>query len=55
MSKKIKQLSNPYSTGGGGGHFEAQVQASFVALMLTRGSAPGLDAGPIVKIKLQGR
>ncbi|MDR3599269.1 MAG: DUF3375 family protein [Desulfosporosinus sp.] len=30
MNKTFKQLSNPFSTGGGGGHFEAHVQASFV-------------------------
>lgn len=37
MNKTFKQLSNPFSTGGGGGHFEAHVQASFVLLMLTGG------------------
>jgi len=35
MSMNEKKLSNPFSTGNGGGHFEAHVQASFVALMLT--------------------
>ncbi len=55
MSSKEKQLSNPFSTGGGGGHFEAHVQASFVALMLTGGYAPCLPCRPISKIKLQGR
>jgi hypothetical protein len=30
MSKNNKQLSNPFSTGGGGGHFETHVQAMFV-------------------------
>ena len=53
--KKSKKLSNPFSTGGGGGHFEAQVQASFVALMLTAGSAPCIPNLPISKIKLQGK
>lgn len=52
MSKK---LSNPFSTGGGGHHFEAHVQASFVALMLTGGYAPAMPCWPIVKIKLQGK
>ncbi len=55
MSSEEKQLSNPYSTGGGGGHFEAQVQASFVALMLTGAYAPCLPCRPISKIKLQGK
>lgn len=55
MSKKSKQLSNPFSTGGGGGHFEAHVQASFVVLMLTGGYAPCLPWWPIVEINLQGK
>lgn len=49
------QLSNPFSTGGGGSHFEAHVQASFVALMLTGGHAPCLPCWPIVEIKLQAK
>jgi hypothetical protein len=49
------QLSNPYSTGGGGPHFEAHVQASFVSLMLAGGFAPCLSPLPIVKVKLQGK
>lgn len=52
---KTKNLSNPFSTGGGGPHFEAHVQASFVALMLTRGYAPCLPCWPIVEVKLQGK
>jgi len=55
MSKKNKQLSNAFSTGGGGEHFEAHVQASFVALMLTGGFAPCMPNLPISKIKLQGK
>jgi hypothetical protein len=54
MAKK-KKLSNPFSTGGGGVHFEAHVQASFVALMLTGGHAPSLPCWPIKEIKLQGK
>lgn len=50
-----KHLSNPFSAGGGGVHFEAHVQASFVALMLTGGFAPCLPCWPIKKIKLQGK
>ncbi len=55
MTKKRKTLSNPFSTGGGGYHFEAHVQASFVTLMLTGGYAPCLPRWPIAEIKLQGR
>ncbi|MCL5996791.1 MAG: hypothetical protein M1546_12155, partial [Chloroflexi bacterium] len=55
MSKDDKQLSNPFSTGGGGGQFEAHVQASFVVLMLTGGFAPCMPYWPISKIKLQGK
>ena len=50
-----KKLSNPFSTGGGGGHFEASVQACFVTLMLTGGYAPALPRWPIVEVKLQGK
>jgi len=50
-----KNLSNSFSTGGGGGHFEAHVQASFVLLMLAGGYAPCLPNWPIKKIKLQGK
>lgn len=55
MADEAKQISNPFSTGGGGPNFEIQVQASFVALMLTGGFAPCLPCQPIQKVKLQGR
>lgn len=55
MNNPAKQLSNPFSTGGGGINFEIQVQALFVSLMLTGGFAPCLPCRPIHKIKLQGR
>jgi hypothetical protein len=56
MSQRAKQISNPFSTGGGGGNFETRVQAAFVALMLTGGFAPCLlPLWPIKKIKLQGK
>ena len=55
MTNNSKQLSNPFSTGGGGGQFEAHVQASFVVLMLTGGFAPCMPCWPISKIKLQGK
>lgn len=54
MTRQAK-LSSPFSSGGGGFHFEAHVQASFVALMLTNGYAPCLPCWPIAEIKLQGR
>lgn len=50
-----KELSNPFSTGGGGPHFEAHVQASFVVLMLADGFVPCLPTLPIKKIKFQGK
>jgi hypothetical protein len=49
-----KQLSNSFSTGGGGTRFEANIQAAFVTLMLSGGYAPCLPTWPIVKLKLQG-
>ena len=48
----IKNLSNPYSTGGGGFNFEAHVQASFVVLMLTDGISPCLPNYSIQKIDI---
>ena len=50
-----KELSNPYSTGQGGAHFETRVQSAFTLLMLTGGISPCLPPWPIVKIKLQGK
>ncbi len=55
MSNASKQLSNPFSTGGGGINFETRVQASFVVLMLAGGFVPCLPDCVIRKIKLQGR
>lgn len=51
---KSKELSNPFSTGSGGQRFEANIQATFVTLMLSGGYAPCLPSWPIVEIKLQG-
>ncbi len=50
-----KELSSPFSTGGGGVHFESRVQTAFVVLMLAGGFAPCLPSWPISKIKLQGK
>jgi len=55
MSEDVTQLSNPFSTGGGGTNFENQVQSAFVLLMLTGGVVPCLRPWPIKKIKLQGK
>lgn len=55
MATDGKQLSNPFSTGSGGARFEANIQATFVTLMLSGGYAPCLPAWPIVEIKLQGK
>ena len=55
MTNRNKQLSNPFSTGGGGHNFETRVQAYFVTLMLSGGFAPCLPPWPIKKIKLQGK
>lgn len=49
------QISNPFSTGGGGVHFETQVQACFAAMMLAGGFAPCLPCRPIQKLIVQGR
>lgn len=54
MTTDGKQLSNPFSTGSGGPRFEANIQATFVTLMLSGGYAPCLPSWPIVEIKLQG-
>lgn len=51
-----KELASPFSTGGGGIHFEENIQASFVVLMLCGGYAPALSTwAPIEKIKLQAK
>lgn len=50
-----KQLSNPFSTGGGGPRFEVHIQAAFVTLMLSGGYAPCLPTWPIKEIKLQAK
>lgn len=56
MSVDGKELASPFSTGGGGLHFEENVQTSFVVLMLSSGFCPGLNTSwPIDKIKLQAK
>ena len=55
MTGSEKNLSNPFSTGGGGSAFESRVQAAFVVLLLTGRSAPCVGPWPITRLKLQGR
>ncbi len=55
MNKDVAQISNPFSTGGGGDRFEKNVQAAFAVLMLAQGFSPCLPAWPIIKIKVQGK
>lgn len=51
-----KQLSNPFSTGGGGVLFECAVQSGFVVKLITGGFAPCLKRRwPIVELRLQGK
>lgn len=55
-TNKAKQLSNSFSTGGGGPTFESRVQSAFVALMLSYGRCPCLaDRWPIAEVILQTR
>jgi hypothetical protein len=59
MTKKdlfiSKELSNPFSTGGGGVHFEERIQASYITLMITGGYLPCFSSMPIIEIKPQGK
>ncbi len=50
------ELSNPFSTGGGGVFFECAVQSGYVVKLITGGSIPCIRRSwPIVEIKLQGK
>lgn len=55
MTERSGQLSNPFSTGGGGPNFETRIQAAFTVLLLTGKVSPCLPDWPVTKIKLQGR
>lgn len=48
-----ENISNPFSTGGGGIFFENQVQTMFVVIMLACGYIPCLPGEKITKIKFQ--
>lgn len=52
--EKIKQLSNPFSTGGGGYNFERHVQTFFLLSLLIDGFSPVLDC-PITKLEFQAK
>lgn len=58
MGKKLKslpkQLSNSFSTGGGGFNFERHVQAVFLLLLINNGKVPGIR-NRISKLHFQGR
>jgi hypothetical protein len=49
------QISNPFSTGGGGGFFEAKVQASFLLQLLIGGRVPCLPGGRTQSVRLQAK
>lgn len=48
-----KRIASPFLTGGGGLHFEENVQTSFVVLMLSDGLAPCIDNCAIKSIHCQ--
>ena len=49
---KASNLSNPFSTGGGGVDFEHRVQATFLLTLLIDGFSPLLDA-PVKSLDYQ--
>lgn len=53
MSSSLKNISNPYSTGGGGIIFENHIQTAFVVVMLAGGYLPCLPGKNITQLKLQ--
>lgn len=55
MSNAKTQISNPYSSGGGGVNFETRVQTSFVVLMAADGHVPCFPDSSISEIMLQGK
>lgn len=46
-------IASPFSTGGGGFHFEASVHAAFLVLLLGNESAPGDPEARIIELHLQ--
>jgi hypothetical protein len=51
----MTEISNPFSTGGGGQFFEAKVQASFLLPLLIAGRVPCLPSGSIQAVRLQAK
>ena len=49
------EVSNPFSTGGGGQLFESKVQASFLLHLLIGGRVPCLPSGNVQSVRLQAR
>ena len=49
------EISNPFSTGGGGVNYEINVQTYFVASMILGWKIMNIKADKVEKIKLQGR
>lgn len=49
------QVSNPFSSGGGGHLFEAKVQAGFLLHLLIGGRVPCLPSGTVQSVRLQAK
>ena len=49
------EISNPFSTGGGGVNYEVNVQTYFIASMILGWKIMNLKADKVEKVKLQGR
>ena len=50
----VNNLSNPFSTGGGGVDFEHRVQATFLLALLVKGFSPLLDL-PVTSLDFQAK
>jgi hypothetical protein len=53
MAANAKQLTSPFSTGGGGDDFQFQVGAYYLAGLLLRHVPRGLDAGTLADVRFQ--
>lgn len=51
----MSEVSNPFSTGGGGPFFEAKVQSSFLLHLLIGGRVPCLPSGSVQSVRLQAK
>lgn len=54
LHEKLKQLSSPYTTGGGGNNYERHVQAVFILSLLVDGFSPVINC-PISKLHFQAK